>query len=296
MRAWSRAPKRASATPVPSVVVATDVDRGATLVSVYARTAPGLFYRICAGLSPPAATSSTRASTPPPTAWRSTISSSRTGRGAPLRRPAPARRGSSGGRRRWPAQEPSADGSRRGRCRCAPRPSESRRRFVDRQAASNRYTVVEVNARDRPRCCSSWPRRSTCGHTHPQRPYRHLWRARGRRLLPDRRGRAEDRRPRHRRGCAPPCSPRRELAEAKPPARKGPAAARPCLVEPISRALAPAPAAARGGGGRRARCTDRDHAAVGASLRRRRRRRRGGGADIGRLGAVAAEAARSVMP
>ena len=58
--------------------------------------------------------------------------------------------------------------------------------FVDNKA-SNRYTVIEVNARDR----AALLLRARQGdlriaRDHPQRPYRHLWRARGRRLLRDR--------------------------------------------------------------------------------------------------------------
>ena len=67
--------------------------------------------------------------------------------------------------------------------------------FVDNRA-SNRYTVVEVNARDR----AALAVRARQGdlrvaRSDPQRPYRHLWRARGRRLLSDRPRRREDREP-----------------------------------------------------------------------------------------------------
>ena len=60
-------------------------DRGATRVSVFAPDRPGLFYRICAGARRGRrATSSTPASTPPATAWRSTICWSTTRAARPM--------------------------------------------------------------------------------------------------------------------------------------------------------------------------------------------------------------------
>ena len=64
--------------------------------------------------------------------------------------------------------------------------------FIDNKA-SNRYTVVEVNARDRAALLSELAQALFDNGDDPLRPYRDLWRARGRRLLSDRSGRREDR-------------------------------------------------------------------------------------------------------
>ena len=115
---------------------------------------------------------------------------------APVRRASPAQPARSrGARARSTGQEPSAERLAPRALPCgAPRPSPIQPAvFVDNQA-SNRYTVVEVNARDRAALLFELPRALFESKAiDPQRPYRHLWRARGRRLLSDRPERREDR-------------------------------------------------------------------------------------------------------
>ena len=103
-----------------------------------------------------------------------------------------------------------------GAARAPPR-SESRRRWSIAERASSRTTVVEVNALDRLALLAALARRDPrLRPPHPFGAYRDLWRARGRRLLSDPRGRQEARRRRSRRPALGACSPRpRDQGEAR---------------------------------------------------------------------------------
>ena len=153
------------------------------------RTSPGLFYRI-AGRDQPRRRQHHRRAHPHHRRRHGARQFPGPGRPPrPLRRSAPARAAEGrGDAARWPATSRRPTGSRRGRCRCAaPRPSAIQPAvFVDNKA-SNRYTVVEVNARDRAALLFELARAIYVSRAiDPQRPCRHLWRARRRRLLSDR--------------------------------------------------------------------------------------------------------------
>ena len=82
------------------------------------RTSPACSTGSPARSASPAATSSTPASTPPTTAWRSTISSSRTSAARPFADPHQLKRLEGRGRcGRWPATSPRPTGSPRAPCR-----------------------------------------------------------------------------------------------------------------------------------------------------------------------------------
>lgn len=110
----------------------------------------------------------------------------------PLGRPFDeGRRGSTGSRRRSPMRWPIAPSSRTGSGQAAgPR---SRQLYtiepnvlIDNNA-SNRFTVIEINARDRPALlCPTRPTAVPVEGDDPFGACRHLWRARGRYLLSDR--------------------------------------------------------------------------------------------------------------
>ena len=252
-------------------------ERGATWSAVFATTTPGLFYRIAGGDQPGRrATSSTRASTPRATAWRSTISWSRT-RAAGRCRPAASSRGWRGDRDALPAT------SRRPPPTPLPLPRRAQAFAVapavfDRNKASSRYTVIEVNARDRPALLAGSRRRSRRGSPGPFGPYRHLWRARGRRLLSDRPDGGKIDARRKRRACAHALLEGRRRG-LKPAMKKGPAG---CWRGPFlesglrSAALGKRRAEAAAATASRASvASPAMTAAVGAGLGRGRRQRRG---------------------
>ena len=114
---------------------------------------------------------------------------------AALFRPARCAAGwSSRSRPRWPAQAPPPlPGGRRRSARSSAFEVAPSVAIADR--ASTRTTVVEVNARDRPALLAGLAAAiHDCGHHDPFGAHRDLWRARGRRLLPDARRRQEARR------------------------------------------------------------------------------------------------------
>ena len=136
----------------------------------------------------PAATSSTRAFTRPRDGMALDNFLIQDQARRPLRRPASAqaaRGGDRAGAGRRGAGARTAGGAGATSRRAAAftvRPAV----FID-DAASSRYTVVEVNAQDRAGLAQrSRARDHALEGDDPQRPYRHLWRARRRRLLSDR--------------------------------------------------------------------------------------------------------------
>ena len=180
------------------------------------------------------------------------------------------------------------------RCRRTGHAAEPRaglpRRAVgaDRRARRRRRTtVVEVNARDRPACSPGWRAPSTRRPPAPFGAYRDLWRARGRRLLPDRCRRARSSTRTRSASCAQALLEPRSRATASrephkkraPPYRRGPSSFE--SISRVSRAPAPAAAAAAAAAGR-AGIRRQDHRSVRAGLgRRRRRRRRRRRSDVG---------------
>ena len=251
-RARSPPPKRASAMPGRASSPRTIADSGATRVSVFTPDREGLFYRICAGLAAAGAN-----------IIDARIHTTRDGmaldnllvldgRGQPysdrrLREPA----GQVGrGRADQPATPPplpAAEPQRR-----TQRRSRSRRRSRSPTAPRpGRRWSRSMRATGR-RCSPGW--RAAIHALRPPHPfgaYRDLWRARGRRLLPDRaptarsssaeRDRAPARRPARRR--------RASAGRArKPPHRKGPAASAGPSLD-FSRWISRARRGAGGGGG-----------------------------------------------
>ena len=126
--------------------------------------------------------------TPPTTTWRSQFPGQGVGR--PDHRAAAAERGSGRGHGRWTQgafdRALAAGAAARGREAFSVQPAA----FLDNNASS-RYTVVEVNARDRA-LLFELARALYLARPSSQRPCRHPWRTRRRRLLPDRSQGRED--------------------------------------------------------------------------------------------------------
>ena len=183
MPARSRVAEARIGRPVASVHAEPDPGSGATRLSVFAPDAPGLFYRIAAGLAAGGRVGGRR---PHPHHARrhGARQSARHRRArAGLCRSAPPRAAGRGGdARAWTSDEPQPP---------AALPLSSREEafavapsVLIAEQASTRTTVVEVNARDRPGLLA---RLAYAIHAHgpcaPFGAYRDLWRARGRRLL-----------------------------------------------------------------------------------------------------------------
>ena len=233
----------------PSVVAADDAEaRRDPGQRLRARPAGPVLPHLRRARRRPAPTSSMRASTPPATAWRSTICWSRTRSG----RPYADRRLRARLVKAVEAALTRGDAARRPRrrrCRAAEPRSRSRRRWSIAEKASTRTTVVEVNARDRRGPArppgARHPRRRACSvhsahiATYGERAVDVFYLTRSRREEADG---ADDRR-----RCARRCSPRR-ARQAQPRRLTGKRA------PPSGEALAvksrePQPRSGAGGGG-----------------------------------------------